>query len=150
VGTSIWASTPKFGCLVQKSISSRTSKQASILHTPPNFSSQPPFLEALYFPLQMWVPPFSPFSSPLAREPILSTWKDPPSPPDVVDAPPAAAWTPEPRSDGDTSTLLDALGPRHLHAHGGSSSRGGCCHRCSTRSSPGRGTRAVQPSPAPA
>jgi hypothetical protein len=45
--------------LVQKSISSRASKQASILHTPPNSPSHPPFLEALHSPLQMWTPPFS-------------------------------------------------------------------------------------------
>jgi hypothetical protein len=35
---------------VQKSISSRASKQASILHTPPNSPSHPPFLEALHSP----------------------------------------------------------------------------------------------------
>jgi hypothetical protein len=33
--------------------------------------------------------------------------------------PPPAAWTPEPWSDGETSALLDAWGPRHLRANGG-------------------------------
>jgi hypothetical protein len=34
-------------------------KQTSILHTPPNFPSQPPFLKALYFPLQTVGPTIS-------------------------------------------------------------------------------------------
>ncbi|KAL6901906.1 hypothetical protein ACP4OV_004782 [Aristida adscensionis] len=33
--------------------------------------------------------------------------------------PPPPAWTPEPWSDGETSALLDAWGPRHLRARGG-------------------------------
>ncbi|KAK3147539.1 hypothetical protein QOZ80_3BG0283580 [Eleusine coracana subsp. coracana] len=33
--------------------------------------------------------------------------------------PPPAAWTPEPWSDGETSALLEAWGPRHLRARGG-------------------------------
>jgi|UniRef100_A0A804LIL2 hypothetical protein len=33
--------------------------------------------------------------------------------------PPPPAWTPEPWSDGETSALLDAWGPRHLRACGG-------------------------------
>ncbi|RLN42146.1 trihelix transcription factor ASIL1-like [Panicum miliaceum] len=33
--------------------------------------------------------------------------------------PPPPAWTPEPWSDGETSSLLDAWGPRHLRARGG-------------------------------
>ncbi|WVZ56592.1 hypothetical protein U9M48_007094 [Paspalum notatum var. saurae] len=36
--------------------------------------------------------------------------RPPPAPP---------AWTPEPWSDGETSALLDAWGPRHLRARGG-------------------------------
>jgi hypothetical protein len=43
---------------VQKSNSSRTSKQTYILHTPSNSPFHPPFLEALYFPSKMWVPLF--------------------------------------------------------------------------------------------
>ncbi|KAJ1297587.1 hypothetical protein BS78_01G387900 [Paspalum vaginatum] len=34
-------------------------------------------------------------------------------------APAPPAWTPEPWSDGETSALLDAWGPRHLRARGG-------------------------------
>ncbi|XP_044983706.1 trihelix transcription factor ASIL1-like [Hordeum vulgare subsp. vulgare] len=34
-------------------------------------------------------------------------------------APPPPAWTPEPWSDGETSALLEAWGPRHLRAGGG-------------------------------
>ncbi|XP_051181750.1 uncharacterized protein [Lolium perenne] len=33
--------------------------------------------------------------------------------------PPPPAWTPEPWSDGETSALLEAWGPRHLRAGGG-------------------------------
>ncbi|KAM0840428.1 hypothetical protein ACQ4PT_059665 [Festuca glaucescens] len=33
--------------------------------------------------------------------------------------PPPPAWTPEPWSDGETSALLEAWGPRHLRACGG-------------------------------
>ncbi|XP_066348319.1 trihelix transcription factor ENAP1-like [Miscanthus floridulus] len=33
--------------------------------------------------------------------------------------PPPPAWTPEPWSDGETSALLDAWGPRHLYASSG-------------------------------
>ncbi|KAK3151326.1 hypothetical protein QOZ80_3AG0244450 [Eleusine coracana subsp. coracana] len=33
--------------------------------------------------------------------------------------PPPPAWTPEPWSDGETSALLEAWGPRHLRARGG-------------------------------
>jgi hypothetical protein len=49
-GAFIWFSTLKFVGLVQKSISGRASKQASILHTPPNSPSHTPFLEALRSP----------------------------------------------------------------------------------------------------
>ncbi|KAL6644893.1 hypothetical protein ACP70R_016501 [Stipagrostis hirtigluma subsp. patula] len=41
----------------------------------------------------------------------MSTRRRPPPPP--------PAWTPEPWSDGETSALLDAWGPRHLRARGG-------------------------------
>jgi hypothetical protein len=49
---------------VQKHNSSRASKRASILHTPPKFPSKPPFLEDLHFLLQTWVPPLF-FSFPI-------------------------------------------------------------------------------------
>ncbi|KAF8721407.1 hypothetical protein HU200_023120 [Digitaria exilis] len=42
---------------------------------------------------------------------MSSTRRRPPPPPPV--------WTPEPWSDGETSELLDAWGPRHLRARGG-------------------------------
>jgi hypothetical protein len=61
---------------VQKPNSSRTSKQTSILHTPSNPPSHPPFFEALYFPLQNVGPTifyFLFFSSPSHLFPTLCT-----------------------------------------------------------------------------
>ncbi|PAN50136.1 hypothetical protein PAHAL_9G501000 [Panicum hallii] len=58
-------------------------------------------------------PPSPPSAGPPARPAagMPTTRRRPPPPP--------PAWTPEPWSDGETSALLDAWGPRHLRARGG-------------------------------
>nr|CAB3496219.1 unnamed protein product [Digitaria exilis] len=70
---------------------------------------------------------------------MSSTRRRPPPPPPV--------WTPEPWSDGETSELLDAWGPRHLRARGGAL-RPGDWRACaaavtSRRAAEGRAPRTV-------